>query len=128
MAKEDNGRAPKKVSTLDKLVQTALGQNRQLGSDEDPAREAYPLLWDFLSRTDAGKDYIIAPGKLTLTLGPEGVIASLSHQDLKVSMDVGCKFLGEALAALEADLQAGAKSLRQWGGKQPNLRKRKKEP
>ena len=117
----DNGRP----SALDKQIQAAIGQDRRLGNPDDPARKRYPVLWDWLSRIYAGRDWIKQPATLTLSLGTEGVIATLTDRDLCCSCGVAVATLAEVFAALEAALTAPNPPIRSWGRKEPQLRKRR---
>lgn len=114
-----------KPSALDRAIQQAIGQDRSLGRDDDPARKKYPTLWDWLSRLYVGRDHVKTPATLTVRLGPEGVIVTLTDRDLSCSFDVACNHLQDALAAIEAALSGPSPPMRSWGRKEPQLRKRR---
>jgi hypothetical protein len=118
------GKEPK-VSALDRAIQQAMGEGRHLGLEADPARERYPALWEWLSRIYVGRDQIKQPATLTIRLGPEGCLVTLTDRDLCVSMDASCASLTTALDAMEAALQAPNPALRNWGKKEPQLRRRR---
>jgi len=113
-----------RLSALDRAVQTAIGDGRVVGADDDPAKEKYPALWDWLSRIYIGLDRVRTPATLTIQLGPSGVLISLADRDLGVSCGAVCEHLDNALPAMEAALTATVPPLRSWGKKEPRLRKR----
>ncbi len=110
---------------MDRLIQQAIGADRQLGRDDDPGRRKHPTLWLWLATIYAGRDHVKQPATVTIRLGPEGVLATLTDRDLAVSLDVACPHLADVLAALEAALTGPAPPLRSWGRKEPQLRKRR---
>lgn len=113
-----------RVSALDRAVQTAMGEGREVGRDDDPARDVFPQLWDWLSRIYVGTNHVRQPATLTITLGPEGVLINLTDRDLGVSCGAVCPHLQDAFAAMESALTADVPAIRSWGKKEPRLRKR----
>jgi hypothetical protein len=120
----DNGQ-PRRLSALDRIIGQAIGEDRTLGLPDDPAKVAYPTLWDWLSRIYVGRDHVKNPATLTIALGPEGVLATLTDRDLGVSFGVGCGHLDKVLATLEAALSGPHPPMRSWGRREPKVRKRK---
>ncbi len=118
---KDDGKRP---SALDRAVQSAMGEGRTVGAEDDPAAQRYPILWDWLSRIYIGIGHVRQPATVTLALGPSGVLVSVSDRDLGVSCGATCLHLDDALAALEAALAADVPPIRSWGKKEPKLRKR----
>lgn len=114
-----------KVSALDRMVQQAIGADRVLGREDDVARKKYPTLWDWLSRIYLTGNHIKQPAIMTVRLGPEGCLVTLTDRDLAVSFDVACSSLTEAFAAMEAALSSPNPPMRSWGKKEPSLRKRR---
>jgi len=114
----------KYTSALDRLVQSAMGQGRSVGRDDDPAKTEYPSVWDWLSRIYIGMDKVRTPAVINLRLGPEGVLVSMSDRDLGYTVDAVCPYLGDILKALEAALTAPIPPIKSWGKKEPRLRKR----
>lgn len=112
-------------SRLDRLIQTAIGTDRVLGKEDDKARELYPELWQWISRIYVGGGHVKQPAVITIRLGPDGVLATLTDRDLAVSLDVACPHLADVLASLEAALTSNTAPVRTWGKKEPQLRKRK---
>ncbi len=128
MASDKNGPPERKLSALDRMLLQALGEGRTVGLADDPARKLYPTLWDWLSKTDGGTDFILQPAILSVQLGPEGALASMTHRDLKVSCSVACPYLADFLACLEAALSSSNPPLRSWGkDPQVQLKKRKRK-
>lgn len=113
-----------KLSALDRAIQSAIGEGRVLGREDDPARTKYPALWEWLSRVYIGIDRVRTPATVTITLGPEGVLVQVTDRDLSVSCGASCPHLDDALTALESSLTSAVPPVRSWGRKEPKLRKR----
>jgi hypothetical protein len=119
MAKE------RKLSSFDRIVEMAMGNNKVLGCEDDPARLAFPALWEWLSTVYVGKDHVKAPATITIQLGPEGVLVRLADRDLASAVDGSCRHLSEVFQTLETTLTTPGSPMRSWGRKEPQLRKRK---
>jgi len=115
----------KPLTPLDRLIQGVQAEGRELGRHDDPARDKYPALWQWLTQSEAGRDYVKTPAKLTIVAGPEGFLASITDADLAVSMDCPSATMEGIYGALEASLTGGAPAIRSWGKKTASLRKRK---
>jgi len=124
---KDLGKPGKALSALDKAILTAVGQEKKLGLDNDPAKTAYPCLWDWLTRTGEGTEFIMQPASISIQLGPEGVFATITHRDLQVTCSVACERLDDALTALESALSDPHPPIKHWGKQEPLLRKRRKQ-
>jgi len=128
----DNGETPRQarqkdrpLSPLERMVQQAMGEAQDLGAEDDPAKEAYPALWEFMSRTQVGKDSLRTPCRLSVALVVGGVVATITDVDMKRSLSVAVNHLDSALAALDK-LAADPKApWRPWGKGEPTLRKRR---
>jgi len=125
---ERNGKPGPRTSALSKAVQTAIGQQKNLGLPSDPGRDKYPNLWEWLTQTGEGTEYIYQPASISVQLGPEGVFVSMTHRDLQVSCSVSCEYLDDALVALELALSDPHPPIKAWGKSEPILRKRRKPP
>lgn len=121
---KDEGHESRKLSALDRAIQSAMGEGRTVGRDDDPAATKYPTLWDWLTRIYVGVGHVRQPATLSITLGPSGVLVSISDRDLGVSCGASCDHLDDALAAIEAALSSPTAPIRSWGKKEPKLRKR----
>jgi len=115
----------RKLSSFDRIVEMAMGNNKVLGCEDDPARLAFPNVWEWLSTVYLGKDHVKTPSTITLQLGPEGVLVRLTDRDLASSVDASCRHLQDMLQALETVLTTPGAPIRNWGRKEPQLRKRK---
>lgn len=115
------------LSALDKLVMSAIGDNKALGKEDDPARESCPTLWQWLTQTAAGKDYVMQPAKLQIAMTVDGVTVTITHPDIMRATETTCNHLSECFAAIEAALTSPQCVFRKWGRKEPTLRKRKKD-
>ncbi len=115
----------RKLSALDRAIVQAIGDGRKVGLEDDPAQDDFPLVWEWLTKTEGGRDYIMQPAVISIQLGPEGVLVSLTHRDLRVSCTVSCAYLSEVMPVLQAALAAPNPPIRSWGKDLPNLKKRK---
>jgi len=115
----------KPLSRIQRAIQQAIGEGRTVGADDDPAREQFPDLWEWLSTIYVGRDWTKDPATFTVQLGPEGVVISFSDRSLNQSCSVGCRHLGDVLGAIQAALIDPATAWRSWGKREPQLRKRK---
>lgn len=113
------------LSALDRSIQAAVADERELGSDADPAKVEQPLLWEWLTRTRASRDHVITPGKLVLTAGPGGWIVQLNHADMAQSVECHCTTLAGVFQAMEEYLASPSLVVKPWGKKQPTARRRK---
>jgi hypothetical protein len=102
-----------------------MGECKEIGSADDPARERYPQLWSWLATIYVGRDQLKNPAYLTVRLGPGGVTASLIDRDLSVLVEVSAGNLDDVLPALESALASDRPPLKSWGKKEPHLRKRR---
>lgn len=121
MAKE------KPLSALERTIQTAMGEGRSVGQEDDPCREQYPALWEWLTTIYCGRDYIKQPASLTIALIPSGVSAKLVDRDLCTTVEISCKHLADVFATLNENLVSGNPAIKNWGKREPGLRKRKKQ-
>ena len=114
-----------KPSAIDRLIQSTIGEGREVGAMDDPAKQKYPELWKVLSTIYVGRDWIKTPATLTIKLGPGGVVLTLTDRDLRSSKTVLCRNLEDMLKALEADLNDMTKGWTTWGKGEPQLKKRR---
>lgn len=119
MAKE------KHLSSLDRAVQLAMGENRHVGRQDDPGQQRWPELWKWMSCIYYGANKMRQPSSLAITLGPDGVIVRLTDRDLSCSVTTSCSHLEQALDAIESALNQPNIPLTTWGKKEPHLRTRK---
>jgi hypothetical protein len=123
---EEGGR--KRTSALSRVLEAALGEERPVGRPDDPARERYPALWEWLTlSTDPKGDFLITPATISIQLGPEGVLATVTLRDLKYSCGAATHNLDDVFAALEAALTSENPPIRTWGKDEPNLRKKRRK-
>jgi len=117
----------RKLSALDRAILQAIGEGIQVGHESDPAQQKYPNLWEWLTRTRGGQDHVMQPAVVSLQLGPEGCLVTVTHRDLKRSVGAACLHLDDALAALEAVLALPNPPIRSWGKEDAHLRKRRQK-
>jgi len=119
MAKSD-----KKPTALQRAIESAMGEGRSVGADDDPAKTKYPELWQWLSNIYVRTDRLRTPATVSVTLGPSGALVTVSDRDLAVSCSAACEHLDDVFAALEKALTSDVQNIRSWGKKEPKLRKR----
>jgi len=122
---KDLGKKTKRVSPIDRMVAEAIAGDREIGLPTDPAKGKFPLLWEWITKTCIGKDYVKQPARISVTMGPEGFIASVSDTDLAQSLTATGAHLEDCFQALETALELPNPPFVAWGKKQPTLRKRK---
>lgn len=127
MAKPSDNGPDRRLSAFDRVLMQALGDGRKIGLDTDPAREKYPNLWRWLTQTEGGQDHILQPAVVSVQLGPEGTLVSMTHRDFKVTCSVACPHLEGCFDALESALSQANPPLRVWG-KDPQVRLKKRKP
>lgn len=115
----------RKLSALDRAIMAALGDGKTVGLEDDPFAVTYPDVWQWLTKTDGGRDYIMQPAVITLQLGPEGALVSLTHRDLRRACTVACPHLGQFMEVLQAALTSPHPPIRSWGKDEAHLKKRR---
>lgn len=118
-------KSERKLSALDRAVEQAIGEGLEVGLAEDPAREKWPNLWEWLTRVYVGKDNIMTPASLSIRAITGGVAVSCSHRDLAKAVNCTTPFLADALDAIERALADPSTPLASWGRKEPQVRKRR---
>lgn len=119
-----NGTA-KPLSSMERAILMAMGENKVMGHVDDDAATKYPMLWEWLSKVYVGRDKLKTPASLSIRLGPDGALATLTDRDLGYSVEATSKTLEGLFDAIERQLRDNPSSLKAWGKKEANLRKRK---
>jgi len=117
----------KQLTALDRLIAAAVGDNTILGSPSDPASAEFPNVWEWLSRTEAGKDFLKDPARLSLALVPGGVQVALTDSTFGVTVDAVSDTLSGVFAALERNLTAQTPTIRTWRKGEISLKKKPKK-
>jgi len=115
----------KQLSALERAVMQCMGDGREVGRADDPARDRWPVLWEWLTSLYVGKDYLKSPAVISIRCGPEGVLASLVDRDLQLSTEVSVPTLEGVFEALNSELSKETPNLKFWGKGEPHLRKRR---
>jgi len=127
---ETNGKASKKdkrrLSSLERVIEQAMGENRSVGRPDDPAAQQWPELWKWLSTIYVGRDKMKSPATLTITLQPDGVAAKIVDKDMGCTVNVACAHLTNILQECETALNRDDLPVTIWGKKEPTLRTRRK--
>lgn len=114
-----------KLSFLDRLIQQTVADERTLGRGDDPARDQLPKLWDWLTRTEAGRDHVKDPALLTIRVGPDGILATLNDRGLGYALDFNVPHLADVVKEVERQLREETFTVRVLGKGEPKVRKRK---
>ncbi len=117
----------KRLSTVEKVILQAMGEDRTVGHPEDPAREKWPQLWEWLSMIYVGRDKMKAPALITIQLGPGGVIARLNDRDLAVSVTASFPHLEQLFDQFELLLNSPDIPIQVYGKKEPILKTRRQK-
>jgi len=124
----NNGEPTRRLSALDRVIIRAVGDGRTVGLEDDPARTDYPAVWEWLTKIEA-KDYVMQGATIAIQLGPEGVLVTITHRDLKASCSVACPYLSQVYEALQAALSSPNPPIRSWGkDPQVQLKRRRQKP
>lgn len=116
------------LSSLDRAIMQAMGEGRTIGREDDPAKDTFPQLWEWLSRIYVGKDRLKSPATVGISLAPEGVLVRLNDRDLGCGAAVVVAHLQDSFQALNAALEGPNPPFTFYGKKEPQLRKRKIAP
>lgn len=120
-------KSEKKPSALQRALEAAIGAGRTVGLESDPAREKWPALWEWLTATGEGTEFLMQGASISINLGPEGVFASITHRDMGVTCSIAVLHLHEVFEGLDAALASPNPPIRTWGKTEPMLRKRRKK-
>ena len=119
-------RKDKTLSSLERVIQQAMGENRTVGRSDDPAVERWPELWKWLSTIYVGREKMKQSASLTITLQPDGCSAKIVDKDMGCTVNVSCAHLVNILEECEAALNRPDLPVTIWGKKEPALRTRRK--
>lgn len=113
------------LTPLDRLIQRSIGKDMTMGGIEDPAATAFPLLWDWLTRSSAGVDHIKEPAKLLIRAVPGGWSLAIQDIDLNTSLEAHSGTLQGCFEALELALHQPVLPIKKYGRTMKELKKRK---
>lgn len=116
----------RKLSIMQRMVLQAIGDNRKIGNPNDPLRETCPNVYEFMTNTDAGKERVKSPAFLKVVPAVNGYLAILTDPDMAASIEVAITDAEQVWTALERGLVDGTATIKTWGKKGPNFRKRRK--
>lgn len=116
---------PERVSPLDRAIEQAMGEGREVGNPDDPAIVRWPQLWRWMTTIYVGRDNLKTPATLTVKAAPGCITVTLTDRDLGVSVDAASATLEGVFDALEAALTSDTPQIRSWSNKEPTLRKRR---
>lgn len=114
-----------RVSFVHRLIEQTTGKGRSVGAEDDPARQKYPLLWEWLTTIYVGKDRVKAPATMSIALVPEGVLIRVNDRDLSTAVEVLSPTLDQCFELVEANLASPRPGLKLFGKKEPHIRQRK---
>lgn len=111
-------------SIFERAFEEAIGDLKPLGAADDPAREAWPELWRWLTQVMMPGNRYKEPATLILRVGPEGVSATLNDRALGYAIDAQCLHLADIFDAVEHACKTPT-AARRSHNKDPRVRKRK---
>ncbi len=115
----------KPLSSMDRAILQAMGEGREVGCADDPAKDRWPTLWEWMTKIYAGREHMMQPATLTIRMVSGGVAVSCANRDLATSISATTPHLIDALDAIETALANPLTPMAQWGRKEPQLRKRR---
>lgn len=115
----------KRPAFLQRAIEQAIGNEQSFGREDDPAAKKWPYLWNWLTTWEVGKNNIKTPPSITIRLGPDGVLCSVSDRDLGKAVDVALPHLADCFNAIEEALAGGKVAVRNIGRGETKVRKRK---
>lgn len=120
------GSPPRNTMTVfQRLTQQAIGAKKEFGDSFDPARHQWPLLWHWMTSTEAGEAHVKEPAKLSLRASPGGFFASLSDDSFGVSIDASSEHLGGVFDAIEKALAQPQPAIRSWPNHEVKVKKKR---
>jgi len=117
----------REMTVLDRLILQAAGDNVILGNAADAGKVQWPNVWEWLSRTDADKDHLKEPARMSLALVPGGVQVALTDAAFGVTVDAVSETLSGVFDALERNLTSQAPTIRTWRKGEVVLKKKRKK-
>ncbi len=130
MASKFNGKPkPKKeeeLTILDRMMMKAIGDEQELGNPNDPIVSTCPNVFEAMTRTDAGENYVKTPATIRIAAGIGKWLITLTDMDLCYSREVAVESLLDAFTALEKGIVEGTDNRKVWGKRGVTLRKKRK--
>lgn len=110
-------------------LEARLGKVNGQALPEDPETEKqFPNLFKMLTWFSQGTDYLKEGSSVVISVGIRCYIVRVTDADTGLSKETACERLCEAFQALENAIFDNTKPWRYWRGKEPTLRKRRKDP
>lgn len=111
---------------LDRLIQLRLDAGGSRSPEDPGAQSSWPVLWSFLTRTDADPTHSKDPAAVTIRMGLGGWLVSLTDPSLQVTLTVGVEHLEHALDKLEETIRSPYASWSPWKGSSGKFSKKSK--
>lgn len=123
--KRQQRKKDKPLSTLDRLILGTIADDIPLGHEDDQAATLYPTLWEWLTRTTAGRDHVMMPATVGIAAVAGGFNVTINHRGLNQSFAVVTPNLDQWAAVAEAYLTGPSPIFRSFGRGQPKVKKRR---
>lgn len=114
-----------KRSVIEKLLEARTGEEGSALPHDPDFAKAYPELWKWLTWRGEGTDYIKEPAILRIAIGVGCFTVTISDNDALVSLDAVSPTFAGIAQALEQALGGPNPAIKEWKGKELQLRKRK---
>lgn len=116
------------LSPWELALEARLGKTNGQALPDDPDTERdFPNLWKMLTWFSQGTDYLKEGSSIVISCGIRCYVVRVTDADTGLSKETACNTLQDAYRALETAIFDDSKPWRYWKGKEPTLRRRRKE-
>lgn len=109
------------TNLFDRLIQARVDGDSMQSPTHDDDHQAYPVVMQFLTRTDAGASHLKEPAQISIKASLGTFVVELTDPSLECSISAASPTLGGALPALEAELNKPQPLIRTWRGAKGKL-------
>jgi hypothetical protein len=120
------GRSERKITLMERLLEARLNGNGLALPDDAETRDKFPLLWDALTFTGMGTEYLLEPARLSVGLAVGTWTVTLSSAALQTRLEACSPTLAGMFEAWERAAGGPNPAWRNWGREEIRLHKRRK--
>lgn len=115
------------MNLFDRLVESRLKGDAMQSPVHDDDRSTFPIVMQFLTRTDAGDSHLKDPAQITIKASLGTFVVELTDPSLECSVSAASPTLVGCLPALEAELNKPQPLIRTWRGAKGKLTEKPKK-
>lgn len=115
------------MSLFDKLIQARLEGDAMQSPVHDDDHKTYPVVMQFLTRTDAGLNHLKDPAQIVIKASLGTFVVEMTDPSLECSVSAASPTLVGCLPALEAELNKPQPLIRTWRGAKGKLAEKPKK-